>query len=81
MLQEATITPRSDSPQAARPVRVLGLDLSANSSGFCLHDGTTGVLKPPKTHADGLPRLDWIERQVVGLARLSRATVAIVEHV
>lgn len=41
-------------------MKVTGLDLSLTGSGVCFADGSTALLRPPKTAAVGMARLAWI---------------------
>jgi crossover junction endodeoxyribonuclease RuvC len=46
-------------------MKILGLDLSLTRSGWASGRDAYGLLIPPKTHADGIPRIDWVMRQVI----------------
>lgn len=66
--------------------RVMGLDLSAESSGVCLPDGTTLAIKAPKvprsrkrTLLDDLQRLDNAEARIAELLEAHRPTLAVIE--
>lgn len=57
--------PAATTAPGARPLRILGLDLSMTATGICLPDGTTSTVKTNPKHGDR--RLQHIVDQV-GLA-------------
>lgn len=48
--------------------KILALDLSLTGTGYCLPNGETGKLEPPKAVGLGCERLDWILARILGLA-------------
>jgi crossover junction endodeoxyribonuclease RuvC len=57
-------------------IRVLALDLSLTGTGYALAGGANGVLKNDKR---GMARLDWIEQSIMGLARMQRTQLVVIE--
>jgi Holliday junction resolvasome RuvABC endonuclease subunit len=69
--------PAATTAAGPRPLRVLGLDLSLTSTGFCLPDGTTARLKTRQK--DGDRRLLLIRDMVRAVIREEQPHLAVIE--
>lgn len=55
-------------------MKIVGLDLSLTATGVADWTGTY-TISPPKTAADGMPRLDWLERRILDVTELADLVV------